>query len=300
MVDKYKKVENYYGSVSKIYDHMYDIEKLHTSEEYMADWFRYNLIIKRLKDLGIKGNILDIGCGEATPLIEICKSTNLSPHAFDVTDQMVVLAKKQFKENNFNDQNVMRANISDIKSFDDVYEDNYFNASLCLGVMPHVPDVLVALKNIRKKMSKGSVSYISFRNLLFSLFTMNRYSKDFFINILMDQLNEDELKKIEEDFNKRFAIQFPPVREKNKAGGIGYDTIPAEFHNPLTIRNIAKEAGFTDSEIYFYHFHPTPPMYENSLVTKESFRQMSINMEKNPSDWRGHFMCSAFLLELKV
>jgi len=300
MTNKYKKVENYYGSVSKIYDHMYDTEKLSTSEEYMADWFRYNLIIKRLHELGIKGKILDVGCGEATPLIEICKSTGLFPYAFDITNEMVGLARKKFKENNFDDQNVIKANISDIQTFDEIFEDNFFSASLCLGVMPHVPDVLEALKNIRKKMTSGSVSYVSFRNLLFSLFTMNRYSKDFFLDILMPHLSNDEAKKIEEDFSSRFAIEFPPKREINKAGGIGYDTIPAEFHNPLTIKNVAKEAGFTDSEIYFYHFHPTPPMYETNLVSKKSFRNMSINMENNPQDWRGYFMCSAFLLELKV
>ena len=157
-----------------------------------------------------------------------------------------------------------------------------------------------SIKKYKKKNGSGSVSYISFRNLLFSMFTLNRYSKDFFLDTLMPHLNEIEAKKIEEDFNKRFAIQYPRHRIKNKAGGVGYDTIQAEFHNPLTIKEVAKNAGFNKSEIFFYHFHPAPPMYENDIISKKSYRKLCISMEKNPTDWRGHFMCSAFMLELRV
>ena len=293
-------MENFYGSLSKVYGNMYDTDKLYTSEIYMADWFRYNLINNRLKKLNIQGNLLDVGCGEATPLIEICKSTGLSTYAFDITDEMVNIAKNKLKENGFNSENVIKANIANIKTFDDKFDDNFFNASLCLGVMPHVPNVLEALKNIRKKMAPQSVSYISFRNLLFSMFTLNRYSKEFFLDTLMSHLNKKEANEIEEDFNKRFAIQYPPHRETNKAGGVGYDTIKAEFHNPLTIKDVTKSAGFKEPKIFFYHFHPAPPMYENNLISKKSYRKLCISMEKNPTDWRGHFMCSAFLLELRI
>ena len=183
MNDEYKKVESFYGSLSDIYDDIYyDTNKLYTSKSYMAEVFRYRLIIKRLKKLNISGKILDIGCGEATPLVEICKNTMLTPYAFDVTDEMVSRAKNRLMENGFENKNVIKANIADLNSFDDRFADNSFSASLCLGVMPHVPNVLEALKNIRKKMKNGSVSYVSFRNLLFSMFTLNRYSKTFFRN----------------------------------------------------------------------------------------------------------------------
>ena len=300
MEKKYKKVEKYYGSVSDIYENMYDENKLHTSEEYMADCFRYNLIIKRLKDLKVRGKILDIGCGEGTPITKICNSVKLEPYAFDVTDEMVGIAKKRFEENEYDPSNVFQASITDLNSLDKNFKDGFFDASLCLGVMPHVPDVLTALKNIKKKMANKSVSFISFRNLLFSLFTLNRYTKEFLLEILMSDLGKEDVSKISTDIDKRLAVNLPPIRTVNKAGGIGYDTIPAEFHNPLTIKSIAKAAGFSECEIYFYHFHPAPPMYEKSLISKESYREMSINMEKNPSDWRGNFMCSAFLLELKT
>ena len=75
----------------------------------------------------------------------------LTPYAFDVTDEMVSRAKNRLMENGFENKNVIKANIADLNSFDDRFADNSFNASLCLGVMPHVPNVLEALKNIRKK-----------------------------------------------------------------------------------------------------------------------------------------------------
>lgn len=300
MKKKYNKVEDFYGSLSNYYGDMYHQEKLLTSEVYMADWFRYTLIIRRLKELKIKGNILDIGCGEATPLMEICRSTGLSPYALDITNEMVSLAKKKFRENKYNQDNVIKADISKKKFLKNNFAVKKFNASLCLGVMPHVTDIVLALRNIRKKMSSGSVSFISFRNLLFSLFTLNKYSKDFFIEKLLIHLNKKEKEKIEKELSKRFNINYPPMRKINKAGGVGYDTIPANFHNPLTIKNITKKAGFDNAEIYFYHYHATPPMYESKCIDNKSFRKKSLKLEQDPTDWRGYFMCSAFLLELKV
>lgn len=291
------KVQQYYSSISRVYGQMYDQKSLLTSEEYMADWFRYNLIIKRLKKLKIKGSIIDIGCGEGTPLINICKKTKLNPWALDYTKEMVIEAKNNFIDNGINSSKVVQSNISNSTSFKKIFNGKKFNASLCLGVMPHVPNVLTALKNIRYKMVKNGVAYVSFRNLLFSLFTLNRYSKDFFIDIFMNSLSNEDKRKVSKDLQNRFAVELPPIRTKGKTGGIGYDTITANFHNPLTIEEIFKKAGFSHIKIYFYHFHPTPPMYEKKLISKNKFRKLAIELEGNPSDWRGNFMCSAFLVE---
>ena len=51
--------------------------------------------------------------------------------------------------------------------------------------------------------------------------------------------------------------------------------------------------GFKEVRVLFYHFHALPPMSE--LHVPELFRQRSVAME-NPTDWRGHFMASAFLV----
>jgi hypothetical protein len=52
-------------------------------------------------------------------------------------------------------------------------------------------------------------------------------------------------------------------------------------------------AGFADVRVLFYHYHALPPMLEGALP--KLFRNASLAME-DPSDWRGHFMASAFII----
>ena len=85
---------------------MYDVDRLLSSEVHI-DYFRYKLIIKRIKKLKITGKILDVGCGEGTPLIRICKSTKLDPLAIDITESMVEKTKENFIKSKFNPRNVL-------------------------------------------------------------------------------------------------------------------------------------------------------------------------------------------------
>ncbi len=293
-----EKVKKYYSSVSDIYDEMYDVDRLLSSEIYMADYFRYKLIIKRIKKLKITGKILDVGCGEGTPLVRICKSTKLDPLAIDITESMVEKTKENFIKNKLNPRNVLLGDVSKKNSFDKIFKNKKFDVAICLGVMPHVEDVTLTLKNIRKKLKKNGKLFVSFRNELFSLFTLNRPTKEFFLSKFFTNIPKKNRSLIEKDLNKRFEVELPPLRMRNKKGGPGYDTTPSRFHNPLTIEKATKNAGFKEQIVHFYHYHPLPPMYENTNVSRKLFRELSIELEKNPNDWRGYFMCSAFLLEL--
>jgi len=293
-----EKVKKYYSSVSDIYDEMYDVDRLLSSEIYMADYFRYKLIIKRIKKLKITGKILDVGCGEGTPLVRICKSTKLDPLAIDITESMVEKTKENFIKNKLNPRNVLLGDVSKKNSFNKIFKNKKFDVAICLGVMPHVEDVTLTLKNIRKKLKKNGKLFVSFRNELFSLFTLNRPTKEFFLSKFFTNIPKKNRSLIEKDLNKRFEVELPPLRMRNKKGGPGYDTTPSRFHNPLTIEKATKNAGFKEQIVHFYHYHPLPPMYENTNVSRKLFRELSIELEKNPNDWRGYFMCSAFLLEL--
>ena len=46
--------------------------------------------------------------------------------------------------------------------------------------------------------------------------------------------------------------------------------------------------------LLFYHFHALPPMLESA--NPQLFRQASLAMEAEPTDWHGYFMASAFIL----
>ena len=132
----------------------------------------------------------------------------------------------------------------------------------------------------------------------FSLFTLNRYSSDLFETKLVPkaemeaEIGVEPTHKIFNAIRERFRMDLPPIR-KGKEDEPGYDEILARTHNPFEIRELFAKAGFRSVQTLFYHFHALPPMFENQAP--DVFRQLSLKMERNPADWRGHFMASAFL-----
>ena len=87
-------------------------------------------------------------------------------------------------------------------------------------------------------------------------------------------------------------MDLPPIRE-GKKDEPGYDQVLSRTHNPFEVCDQFVEAGFRNVRTLFYHFHILPPMFEKQAP--DVFRQLSLEMEQNPADWRGYFMASAFL-----
>jgi hypothetical protein len=106
--------------------------------------------------------------------------------------------------------------------------------------------------------------------------------------------SDKELMQVSEKIKPFFRLDMPPVRI-GSAEAPGYDTILSKFHNPLNIKPLFAAAGLKTEDIYFYHYHAIPPMFEkeNPLL----FREASLAMEDDPHDWRGYFMASAFVIE---
>jgi hypothetical protein len=91
-------------------------------------------------------------------------------------------------------------------------------------------------------------------------------------------------------------MDLPPLRDKAPGGeGPGYDLILSRFHNPLAMGEVFAQAGLSDLRFHWYHYHCAPPVLES--VDKEAFRRESMNLEHEPSGWRGMFLCSAFVVE---
>src|SRR5207237_447210 len=176
----------------------------------------------------------------------------------------------------------------------------YFDAVLCVGVMPHIPpehDEAV-FANLREYLRPDGVAIVEARNQLFSLFTLNRPSYEFIrdelvhADDLLVRAGEARPKLVAalEAMHSQFRMDLPPVR-RGKAGEPGYDEVVSRTHNPLTVRGQFEAAGFRDVRVLFYHFHVVPPSL--AATFPEFFLRESLAIE-NSADWRGHFMASAF------
>ena len=141
----------------------------------------------------------------------------------------------------------------------------------------------------------GSV-FIEFRNKLFSLFTLNRNTSDFILNDLLVDVAKEVKDEVANDLKNRLRMDMPPLRDTvNGSQAPGYDAILSKFHNPFEVIDQFKRHEFTDIKLHWYHYHPAMPYLSDNMPAL--FREESIRLEHEPSNWRGFFLCSAFVVE---
>ena len=265
-------------------------------DDYYSDKASYppihkDLIRKELKLSGAK-TLLDAGCGPGSILRDLT-DLEMELFGFDLTPEMIQECKKVMGGLGYSKKQFWEGSVTQLKDFRGPPNvPAKFDAAICIGVLPHIPadqDDRV-FTNLRTSVKKGGMVIIEARNELFSLFTLNRYSFEFF----RDRLFQGSIpKQFDEELKKRFRMDLPSIR-KGKKDEPGYDEVLSRTHNPFEVKVKLEKAGFENVQTLFYHFHAFPPMFEKEAPA--DFKEFSLKMERNPDDWRGHFMASAFLV----
>lgn len=259
-----------------------------------------DLVLRLVREAGAR-RVLDAGCGPASFMRHLADE-GMDVFGFDLTDEMVVEARRVLAERGLDPGRVWQGSVLDPDAYHSPGSGEIsFDAAVCVGVLPHVPegsDELV-FAGLRSAVRDGGLVAVEARNELFALFTLNRYSYEFFANELIradgrrlgpeeSELHASALVELRE----RFRMDQPPIRAGTR-GEPGYDEVLSRTHNPLVLRRQFEEAGFRDVEVNFYHYHWLPPMFEAKMP--EAYRRASVSLE-DPRDWRGYFTASAFVL----
>lgn len=258
------------------------------------------MIRRSLIEFGAR-NVLDAGCGPAS-ILEGLADLGIDLYGFDLTPEMVAAARRKFEGLGLPADRVWIGDALDPRAFRHPSAER-FDAALCVGVLPHIPmgREIEVFANLRNAVRPGGMVVVEARNALFSLFSFNRYTRAFLHDRLIDVSSiqpEDEseaerLSSALSAVDERLRLDLPPFRDGSKDAP-GYDQVLSNAHNPLELRETFAESGFTSVKTLFYHFHRLPPLCE--AIAPNLFRRTSLEMENNPTDWRGHFMASAFLL----
>jgi 2-polyprenyl-3-methyl-5-hydroxy-6-metoxy-1,4-benzoquinol methylase len=261
-----------------------------------------DLVKKLVIDSGAK-SLLDAGCGPAS-ILRAFGETELELFGFDLTPEMIVEAKTVMRNFDVPAENIWQGSVTDKAAFAGSASKTpgSYDAAICIGVLPHITESeeSTVIENLRDAVQPGGLVLLEARNAFFSLFTLNRYSWDFFAKDLIDfddlienkAIDQSEVKTAQQDIQQRFRMDQPPIRG-GKQDEPGYDEILSRSHNPLVLARQFTEHGFKDVKPLFYHFHRLPPLTEGKLGP--AFQQLSIEME-DPNNWRGYFMASAFIL----
>jgi SAM-dependent methyltransferase len=280
------------------------------AESYFSEYYEnagayppvHRKIVRDILAASDARTVLDAGCGPASMLRGLV-DLGAALYGFDLTPEMVVEARKVMVGQGVPASHIWQGSVADPAAFRAPDgEPAQFDAAICVGVLPHIPAALDdrVIANLRDAVRPGGSVVMEARNQLFALFTLNRYAHEFFLEEL---IRPDDLRRRAaaegENFDaalaslaERFRIDLPAVR-KGKSGEPGYDEVLSRTHNPLLLKDRFAAAGFADVRVLFYHYHALPPMLEGALP--KLFRAASVAME-DPSDWRGHFMASAFIV----
>jgi SAM-dependent methyltransferase len=282
------------------------------SESYHRDYcgqgasyppVHYALLRGLLQQAGAR-TVLDAGCGPASFLRELA-GTDIEAYGFDLTPEMADEGRRVFASLGWPAERLWEGSILDAASFaaPSGPGPGGFDAVICSGVFPHIraEDEETVLENLREAVRPGGLVAVEARNALFALFSLNRYSMEFFAHDLMrlDALADalppekrDQINEAVRTLEDRFRMDQPPPRQ-GSGGAPGYDEVLARTHNSFVLRERFVAAGLRDVRVLFYHYHCVPPMLAEALG--DSFREASLAME-DPEDWRGHFMASAFIM----
>lgn len=282
-----KRAEQYYDQEAKEYIAMYKPGY----GKYPANLIRLNILIERLKQLKFK-SVLDAGCGTAGPMIRLLKE-GFSLKGFDFSEEMVRVGAEELKKAGYAEDLIFKGDLED----DRMHLQEQYDAAIAFGVFPHIVDEEKALLNLKTMIKKEGRVFIEFRNDLFSAFTLNEYSLDFFLNRVIDRasLPEELAREAVQFYSEKLGVEMPEQKEN---GRIAYTDILAKFRNPLSVaKELFEPCGFSVVKLHFYHYHALPPVFEKK--NPELFHELSLKLE-NSENWRGYLMASAFIVEAKL
>lgn len=288
-------VRAHYDGSAPTYHEQYDPDLIWKNAEYPANFFRLEKVIDILRAAGAQ-SVYDLGAGEASPMVRIHQELGIRALGSDLSPEMVLLGRENLSrhgidpnwltELDINDKDALRKERDRIGTFD---------AVIALGVIPHVADENWFVEAMSMFLNPGGTLILQFRNSMFSMFTMNRLTKEFILEDLMAPIPENFKSVVAADLDQRLAVDKPPIRRRDD--GHGYDEILSRFHNPLELAEVVRSHGFEDIYYRWYNFHPTYPMVAGAIDPTD-YRAAQIALEADQS-WRGMFLCSAGMIIAK-
>jgi 2-polyprenyl-3-methyl-5-hydroxy-6-metoxy-1,4-benzoquinol methylase len=287
-------VVGYYDAAAEGYFQQYQKDNLASGKKYPQNYYRLQWLVQRLATSGAR-SVYEVGTGEGTPLATLSRM-GFEVAGCDISENMVKHTRQRLKEAGADPQRVHWGDIEDSMSVADQLSRGRHDALFAFGVMPHVRNDGLVLRNMRMFVKTGGRVYIEFRNKLFSLFTFNRYTKEFILGDLLADVAADVKEAVAKELDSRVALNQPPARED--ASGVSYDLIHAKFHNPFEVPELLRENGFINCKLHWYHYHAAPPMLDKKLGKR--VWEEAAKLEHRPDDWRGNFLCSAMVAEAEA
>jgi len=288
------QVHAHYDAIAEGYSDQYRRDALYKRQRYPGNYFRLQLLLNSFIEKGVK-RVIEVGVGEGTPLATLA-GAGIDVWGFDISEKMVERSRETVEKLGISRERIFWGDVEDPITYAHSLREGQFDGLMAMGVMPHIANDDMVLRNMSAMVRPGGSVFIEFRNKLFSLFTFNRYTYEFVMDDLLTGVAPAVRDVVSEELKARVRMDVPPVRATTDSGtGPGYDVILSRFHNPFEAPELFERHGFTDIKLHWYHYHPAMPVLESQIG--EQFRKEAFRLEHEPSGWKGYFLCSAYVVE---
>ena len=286
-------VTKHYDGSAPSYHEQYDPDLLWANAEYPANLFRLQLVARLLQEAGA-GSVYDLGAGEATPMIKLHRALGMDVAGSDLSPEMVRLGRENLERHGLDAGLISHVDAQDeaaVRAERSLRGES--DAVIALGVIPHVTDDAAFVRSMSWFCRPGGTLLLQFRNSMFSMFTLNRLTKEFILDELLAPVPQEFKDAVAADLDTRLAVDMPPVRRRDD--GYGYDEVLSRFHNPFELADVVRAEGYTDVRFHWYNYHPTYPMIRGQFEDR-AYREAQMALEQEGT-WRGMFLCSAGVIE---
>ena len=296
MSDKVKAaVSAHYDGEVDLYTNMYDKAYLEKSGTYPSNYIRLGILNNRLSALNAK-RIFEVGMGEGSPLLNWSKM-GMEVAGCDLSAPMVASTVARLEREGVKGAVLFVGDAEDAVTLAPALRSGKYDAVVASGVLPHIQNEPAFFNNLKMLLRPGGRIFVEFRNKLFSLFTMNRYTKEFILDDLLAGVSADTKKLVAEELDRRLATTMPAMRNHEDQDRPNYDQILAKFHNHFELSEEVTKYGFRTIGFHWYHYHAAPPMLASKVG--QNFRTDSMRLEHEGS-WRGMFLSSAGIIEAEL
>jgi hypothetical protein len=254
---------------------------------YPANTFALEYLVDACRSHGLR-SIVEVGVGHGTA-VDVLVGAGLDLTGFDRDPTMVEVSKGAMAAIGQDPARVSLADIEDSASLAQVRDAAPFDALLALGILPTAQDEAQTLTAMRSLVRPGGEVFVEYRNVLFSLVTFNRHTRDFLLDELLADVSPRMRDAVAEYIAPRLDLDRPPLPTS---------AVVPRYHNPLTVTAEFERLGFVDARPFYFHYHPGMPALEKD--DPALFHEEGRRMEHEDSGWKGMFLCSAFLVHARV
>lgn len=275
-----KQVADFFDNLAHTWaERAYDSKD--TVAKFPSSKVRHHIMLDEIARRVPSGAALDMGCASGELVIDLLKK-GYDVRGFDISPEMIRLASKKIAA----DSSLTHIDPNAVLSVQDFYSfssASSFDVVSAMGFTEYLSSDEIFFEKVSGLLVDGGYLITDFRNLLFSLFSANSYTKSLFESDIAPHVLT-EFQTIE---------KYSPTVSKDVPASIfaAYEDmyknlqhIQSHEHTPRTtelqlintqidlrqsapwiVEKEAKKYGLTLEYVVYFHLHPFPPIFEKQF-----------------------------------